>query len=105
VSKTEPEEGTSRSEFSGINQIPINETCVIPTIADMQKSEFVRKMSASHKWEVIHTDPQGEDGILSRVRCSVCGLGKIMILYDIEKACRAKWESGDSAMDTANRKE
>ncbi len=60
--------------------------CIVPLLPDMQDSSSVLKMFSSHNWVLDRSEAYGKDGILAQMHCSVCGLGRMMILYDIKES-------------------
>ena len=63
-------------------------TCITPTGELLSKKDTSLEMFNSHDWEIVHTEVQSVNQIMSRVRCSICGLQRIFIVSDIEDSAK-----------------
>jgi hypothetical protein len=70
----------------GASHCETKRRCIVPTLPDMDNSSFMNEMMASHEWVVDKNESYGIDGILTRNHCSRCGMGRLMILYNLENS-------------------
>lgn len=54
----------------------------------MTDSALAERIIKSHTWVVEDCSPYGTESLMCRMRCSACGLGKVMILYDIDEGIK-----------------
>jgi hypothetical protein len=62
--------------------------CCVPSIPEISDPENCSLVSNSHEWVIVETEPYGSDGILTRSRCSKCGLGRLLLYYDIPRPAK-----------------
>ena len=67
-----------------------NSECVTPSLPEMRSSEFAKRMFASNKWWALTGEGYGTGGMICRFECSVCGLGRVIVLYDINESVEKK---------------
>lgn len=67
-----------------------NVFCIIPSLSECRDFNYVQRVNSSHKWQLIKSEPNGKDVILYRVRCSVCGLERISIIYGFDESIEKK---------------
>jgi hypothetical protein len=65
---------------------PATDICIVPTFDDLDDPAKLAKILASHDWAALKREKLNVNQMLTRMRCSRCGLGRLLMLYDVKES-------------------
>ena len=75
-------------KHTDLGSFAVKRYCIPPRLPEINDSRFSEEMMESHNWAVDKNETYGEDGILARSHCSRCGLGRLMILHNLDESSK-----------------